>query len=954
MTRVHISPDPGAIADDNGIGRIVHAQFARLPALGIELVADPAAADVTACHIEAQGRQVDVQHVHGLYWDDLPHEPYENWHHLANRRIAATARQARAITVPAPWVAECFLRDMRLRPEVIGHGIDLADWEPIPDHKGYALWNKNRATDVCDPAPVAALLRAGLPVVSTFAPRQLPQHPQLFVIGARPWAEMRRFVTHASLYLATTCETFGVGTLEAMAAGVPVVGYRWGGTADLVTPDAGLLVEPGDERALVEAAHAALRDRERYSRGARLRAEQFTWDVAMARYAALYRRVAEEKATERHRVCVVVTSYNYARYLPDALRSLEAQVDPPDEVVVVDDGSTDDTAGVAYEAISRAAHPSRYRVIKQQNQGVAAARNNGIASTACEYVICLDADDALAPDYIRVCRAALQADRGLGIAYTGLGIMQPGGYVTPSSFPPDFDWERQAEPGNPPRTTVPTAAMFRRDLWRRAGGYKQVHAPGEDAELYTRMLSLGATARRVSPDPLIHYRNHGEGASKTRQYRPIDPYHPWMRDGRPPFAAPAPRPVPVRSYHRPLVSVVIPVGPGHARYLPAALDSLLSQRWRGWEAIVVDDSGEPWPETLRDGYPFVRYVEPFDGRGRMGPGFARNRGADLARAPLLLFLDADDWLLTPDALDRLLAAHADTGAYIYSDWVSFYGDQVTEGQAPEYSQRAWLEQGQHAVTALVPVEWHRDIGGFDEGIRGWEDWDYFIKLALAGHCGHRVAQALLGYRQHTGSQREQSLARRDELVPLLRQRYEGRQPVGCGCSSNAAALRRIREELMGNDLPPSVHLQDGQVLLEYTGEAQGSQSVQSRHRRNEAGRPHRYTFGGADRYIAAWAEDVEFLVGLGIFRPAGAAAAPEPPPQLPPAAPLPAPAPTPSPAPAAPTAATPAPEPEAAQPVDPAALAGFEQFQQAALAAAEQKATEAAKTTRARKARGAA
>jgi hypothetical protein len=100
--RVHIAPTPGAhIADDNGIGRIVHAQYRLLPAYGIELVS-PDRADVIACHIERGGLpRIDVLHCHGLYFDDLPHAPYSPWHHTANLRIAASARAARAITVPS-------------------------------------------------------------------------------------------------------------------------------------------------------------------------------------------------------------------------------------------------------------------------------------------------------------------------------------------------------------------------------------------------------------------------------------------------------------------------------------------------------------------------------------------------------------------------------------------------------------------------------------------------------------------------------------------------------------------------------------------------------------------------------------------------------------------------------------------------------------------------------------
>ena len=873
---VHISPSAREITPDNGIGQVVHHMARLLPALGIELVDDPARADVTACHIESQGRPVDVQHVHGLYFDDMPHAPYDRWHHEANRRIAETARQARAITVPSAWVRMPFLRDMRITPEVIGHGVNLADWQPVPieQRKGYALWNKNRGGDVCDPRPAMAVAKAGMPVLATFGPAG-EAHPMFYAAGAKPHAEMTRLIRYASVYLATTCETFGIGTLEALAAGVPVVGYRWGGTAELVQDGvSGFLVEPGDERALIGKVALLLSDptlQDTMGTYARERAAMFTWEAAAETYAALYRRVAEEKAAERHRVAVVVTSYNYGRYLDGAVQSLLKQTNLPDEIIIVNDGSTDSTAEVAQQFAQESTSLPYVRYIDQPNQGVASARNNGIAAADAEYIVCLDADDELAPDYLRICREALRADRGLGIAYTGVGLLEAQG-VRPAWATP-FDWELQATPGNPPPTCVPTAAMFRRSLWERAGGYRQIHAPGEDAEFYTRGLSIGYSARLVATEPWIRYRNHGAGAHLTKPYAAIDPYYPWIHDKRYPLAAPAARPVPVRSYHQPLISVIIPCGPGHQRYLSAALDSLLQQRYRNWEAVVIDDTGDAGAvRAALTSYPFVRYIKLFDGRGRMGPGAARNAGVKAATAPLIVFLDADDWLTRADALDRMLAAHAETGSYVYTDWISSHDMQIHA--APEYSQQAWLERGQHAVTALIPTPWARETP-FNETLKGWEDWQFYIDLALKGHCGHRLAEPFLGYRFDSGTQRETAWANRDRLLPQLQAYVRGKTPMACGCSNYVRVLRSIEEELAMTDLPLGASVQDGQTLMEFTGHPNaGTARVNSRSVRDpDTNKLVRYEYGGGVRFFPVWNADVAFMESLGDFRVAGIAAA---------------------------------------------------------------------------------
>lgn len=292
--RLHIAPTADTIPDDNGIGRIVHAQYRDLPAYGITMT-DAASADVIAAHIERGALpRVDVLHCHGVYYADIPHTPYASWHHTANLRIAAAAREARAITVPSPWVAEVFKRDMRISPHVIPHGIDLDAWEPVSERAGYVLWNKNRPDDVCSTAPAVALARAGVPVVSTFGPADIPA---LKVIGTQPHTTMRDLVRHAGVYLATTPETFGIGTLEAMAAGVPILGYDWCGTADLVRNGVdGILVAPGDTAALL-AAYGRLTPE--MGRNARERASAYGWDAVMARYAALYEQVAAERMSER-------------------------------------------------------------------------------------------------------------------------------------------------------------------------------------------------------------------------------------------------------------------------------------------------------------------------------------------------------------------------------------------------------------------------------------------------------------------------------------------------------------------------------------------------------------------------------------------------------------------------------------------------------------------------------
>jgi glycosyltransferase involved in cell wall biosynthesis len=868
-----MSPRVSQIANNNGVGQVVHAMFKHLPAQGVELVEEESQADVVAGHITRGNlKGLDVLHCHGLYWSgDVGSGTYAQWHHNANQQIITAAREARAITVPSEWVAMPFKRDMRINPTVIGHGIEVDDWLPRPN-QGYVLWNKNRPGDACNPLPAWELANEGIEVVSTFnaegksAPRSMRVIPTPCL-----HAQMKEWIQAADIYLATTKETFGIGTLEAMACGVPILGYTHGGTLDLVEHGVtGWLVEPGDVPGLLEGLRQIRANRHAYSIAAMKAARAYTWEAAATKYAELYAKVAEEKRSEKRGVSVVITCYNYGQYVGEAIESCLAQRVPADEIIVVDDGSTDDSV----EVIERYEQAGKVKGLYGMNRGVAAARNAGIREATQEHIICLDADDKLDSRYIKTLLPVMQKDRTLGVAYAGLALFDEHQGPRPTGFPPEFHWESQAFPHNPPSTCVPCAAMFRRDMWERVGGYQQVWAPGEDAEFWTRGLSAGFNAKRVTDEPLFLYRSHTGSASKTKVYKSIAPAHPWMTDKYYPMAAPSKNPLLVRSYSEPVVSVIIPVGPNHEQYLPDALNSLLAQTCRDWEAIVINDSGEPLNNLTP--YPFVRL---FDTEGKQGAGKARNIGLEQSRAPLVLFLDADDWL-QPDALQRMLQAHVDSdGRYVYSGWLAINGDKVTVDEPPEYSQTEWLYQGQHAVTALIPLEWCKAVGGFDEEIAGWEDWDFFVKLATHGYCGAHVMAPLLSYRQHTGTRRETSLKHKENLLAQFRARYAeyagGRAMANCcGGGQAGKTIMAAKRSLAGpGGIPMGTEngeatqqnngapLQSNYVRLEYTGQRQGSVTYTGNGNR-------RYRAGNNPngRYIDVHKDDVDKLLGIGDFR----------------------------------------------------------------------------------------
>ncbi len=780
MRKVYMTPTLSESMNDltNSIHQCVFKLSQHLSKFGYELTEDQNSADITAGHAGQGALQgVDVAHCSGLYPTGMLES--ERWHWAANRAVIKNLTGALEITVPSRWVAEIIERDMHISPTVIGWAVDANEWQPGKPQP-YVLWNKTRADSTCDPTPMNELARRfpNLPFVSTFG----AQADNVHLTGRVNHAEMRALVQNAGVYLATTKETFGIGTLEAMASGTPILGYRWGGTADIIEHGVtGYLAEPGNLTDLAQGLDYCLTHRKTLGANARSAAMGYSWESVAQQMAAVYDRAWEAKYTypqDTPLVSVVIPLHNYARFVRTAIESVLAQeASFPFEVVIVDDDSQDNPLNEIsplLEANKGIVH--YYRL--EQNSGVAIARNYGIAQARGKYIVALDADDRLgSPDFLQTLTAALDENRELGIAYTGLAVMDENGEnVTPQEWPGEFDFDRQAARAN----QVPTCCAFRKEAWQRAGGYRRRFTPAEDAHLWLTITSLGYQAARVTREPMFHYRMHSNSLStpiRTGQSKEPDwtLYAPWVKDGKRPFAAGGKTPLfswAVRNYDQPLVSVIIPVGPGHVTLLREALDSVEGQTFRFWECIVINDTGEAIPESIKKAYPWVKWVGNF-AAWSLGAGKARNAGIENAKAPFIAFLDADD-ILEPTFLDDMLKGYyTGAGEYVYSDWYSITKDGYQEvNETPEFDQSDVFQRTSiHAVNILIPRDYLLHVGMFDESMQAWEDVDLFMKLAAAGICGRRVAKPLFTYRYATGKRRETGEQSKGAMLAILQERY---------------------------------------------------------------------------------------------------------------------------------------------------------------------------------------
>ena len=399
----------------HGISRVIEAYFRYLPEFGIEMVdLGRKDHDLVVTHAGSTGGPCDVCTLHGLYWT-ADYDP-PAWELHINAAIVASIRNAKQVTVPSEWVAETFQRDMRFTPHIVPHGIDWADWQHTEDSGGYVLWNKNRGDIVCDPQPVIelAVRFPQVPFVTTFTPKRamVPANVKMAnQQGGRrrvlPPDQMQRMVQQCGVYLATVKETFGIGILEAMASGKPVLGFAHGGILDLVEHGVnGYLARPNDYDDLAEGLTYCREHAKTLGDNGREMAKAWTWQKACAIVADVYRKALEPDPPT---VSIIIPCYNKAASIDRAIQSATAQQNPALlEVIVVDDGSQDASAEIARRWETGG---GIVKVIQQENRGVAHVRNAGIVAARGKYIVCLDGDDWLEPDYLTLPLAALEKDR---------------------------------------------------------------------------------------------------------------------------------------------------------------------------------------------------------------------------------------------------------------------------------------------------------------------------------------------------------------------------------------------------------------------------------------------------------------------------------------------------------------------------------------------------------------
>jgi glycosyltransferase involved in cell wall biosynthesis len=204
---------------------------------------------------------------------------------------------------------------------------------------------------------------------------------------------------------------------------------------------------------------------------------------------------------ERPLVSLIIPCYNYGRFLCEAIESVLAQTYQRFEILVIDDGSTDELTKNVLQSLSY----EKTRVIHQSNQGLAQTRNNGAAIAAGKYICFLDADDLIEPTYLDKTLHVLESDESVGSCYSWVQCFGECQSIWKTEDLDPFFLKK--------RNTSSSHSVIRKDAWESVkqkngtGFLSEYNGYFEDWVFWIEMVQCGYRGVAIR-EPLIRYRIH--------------------------------------------------------------------------------------------------------------------------------------------------------------------------------------------------------------------------------------------------------------------------------------------------------------------------------------------------------------------------------------------------------------------------------------------------------------
>lgn len=215
--------------------------------------------------------------------------------------------------------------------------------------------------------------------------------------------------------------------------------------------------------------------------------------------------------SEKAMFTIVIPCYNQSAFLGDCLESLRAQTYPFWTAFVVDDGSTDGQA--IGSIISKFGDPRCTLLQHSSNKGLAASRNTGFSTSVTPYVVPVDSDDMIAPNYLEYAAGIFGKDDHVDCVFADFKLFGAREEIRKYSLLDDSAFARvQWIPG--------AGVAMRRTLWEAVGGYceaPELRYGNEDWDFWLGAAQVGFRAAHV-PEPLYYYRQHAESLMRCLAY----------------------------------------------------------------------------------------------------------------------------------------------------------------------------------------------------------------------------------------------------------------------------------------------------------------------------------------------------------------------------------------------------------------------------------------------------
>ena len=208
---------------------------------------------------------------------------------------------------------------------------------------------------------------------------------------------------------------------------------------------------------------------------------------------------------EKVKVSIIIPCYNQGKFIDEAVDSVLAQSYKEFEIIIVNDGSTDELTST----VLRTYNKDKTRVIHTENQGLAAARNNGIKEAKGDYILPLDADDTIGLTYLEQAVYLLDNRSDLGIVYCRAQLF---GAVETEWLLPRYSLEEILIDN-----VIFCSAMFRKSDWESVGGYDPGMIYGwEDYEFWLSLIELGREVYQI-PEILFSYRVTSDSMVRSKE-----------------------------------------------------------------------------------------------------------------------------------------------------------------------------------------------------------------------------------------------------------------------------------------------------------------------------------------------------------------------------------------------------------------------------------------------------